>query len=73
MTLVAGATRPPGDLTRRSASLAEGFEPFPVGLNHPEGRDEHFRALYLPVRETLKLLTAWRAARTNPLSALRYQ
>jgi len=64
LTLVAGVTRSADDVVRRAGDLALALEPLSLPLRGPEGRDETFRCLYLPVGETLKLLATHALARS---------
>ena len=64
VTLVGGVTRPGADdVVRRAGELALALEPLSLPLRGPLGSDEAFRCLYLPVGETLKLLTTHALAR----------
>ena len=64
VTLLAGLVRPADDVVRRAGELALALEPLSLPIRNPEGRDEAFRCLYLPVGETLKLLATHALARS---------
>src|SRR4029077_20953168 len=64
VSLVTGVTRPAGEGVRRAGHLALALEPLSLPLRGPEGRDETFRCLYLPVGETLRLMATHALARS---------
>ena len=58
VTLLAGLRHAEDEALGCAGSLAASLETLFLPLGAPAGRKEHFRCLYLPVPETLKLLTA---------------
>jgi 2'-5' RNA ligase len=64
VTLVTGVTRPADEVVRQVGELALALEPLSLPLRGPEGRDETFRCLYLPVGETLRLMATHALARS---------
>jgi 2'-5' RNA ligase len=63
VTLLPGLTRPADEVVEASRALATAIETMVLALRPPEGREEGFRCLYLPVGETFRLLRAHALAR----------
>jgi len=66
VTLLAGLTRPAEEVARRAEGVANGIESaLTLSLRTPEGTEEPFRCLYLPVQPTFNLLAAQALARAT--------
>jgi hypothetical protein len=62
VTLLPGLIAPDVDALRTAAALAQGLRPIPLTLTAIEGRDEHFRCLFLRTEATPTLVEANAAA-----------
>lgn len=66
ITLLAGLTRPAEEVVRRTEGVATGIDgPLLLSPRPPEGTDEPFRCLYLPVGPTFNLLALQALARAT--------
>jgi hypothetical protein len=63
LTLLPGLARPGDEVVEAARVLAPALEQMVLPLRPPEGREETFRCLYLPVGETFRLLHAHALAR----------
>jgi 2'-5' RNA ligase len=66
VTLLSGLTRPAEEVVRKAEGVASGIDgPLLLSPGPPEGRDEPFQCLYLPVGPTFNLLALQALARAT--------
>ncbi len=58
LTLLGGIAGEPADVAQRAARAAAELSPFPIHIDGVDGRDEHFRCLFVQALEAAPLVAA---------------